>query len=98
MDEAHVKFRGRWANLYRALDEFAEMIDIFLSANRNPKGAKRFLGKALKGWKDWKLPEVLNTDKAPTYAAAIADRKGLAQPIPARDLMGKCRAAVLGLT
>ena len=25
--------------------------------------------------KDWELPEVLNTDKAPTYAAAIAELK-----------------------
>ena len=45
------------------------------SARRNTKAAKRFLGKALRGLKDWELPEVLNTDKAPTYAAAIAELK-----------------------
>ena len=33
------------------------------------------LGKALRGMKDWELPEVLNTDKAPTYAGAIAELK-----------------------
>ena len=35
----------------------------------------KVLGKALRGLKDWELPEVLNTDKAPTYAAAIAELK-----------------------
>ena len=39
------------------------------------KAAKRFLGKALRGWKDWELTVVLNTDKAPTDAAAIAELK-----------------------
>ena len=43
------------------------------SATRNTKAVKRFLGKALRGLKDWELPEVLYTDKAPTYAAAIAE-------------------------
>ena len=46
-----------------------------LNVDRNTKAAKRFLGKALRGWKDWELPEVLNTDKVPTYAGAIAELK-----------------------
>ncbi len=37
--------------------------------------AKRFLAKALRGLKDWEQPEVINTDKAPTYAAALAELK-----------------------
>ena len=37
--------------------------------------AKRFLAKALKGLKDWEQPEIINTDKAPTYAAALAELK-----------------------
>ena len=36
---------------------------------------KRFLGKALKGLKSWDLPQVINTDKAPTYAAALGELK-----------------------
>ena len=35
--------------------------------------AKRFLAKALRGLKDWEQPEVINTDKAPTYGAALAE-------------------------
>jgi transposase, IS6 family len=37
--------------------------------------AKRFLAKALRGLKDLEQPEVINTDKAPTYAAALAKLK-----------------------
>ena len=73
IDETYVKVRGRWAYLYRAVDKFGDTIEFYLSATRNTKVAKRFLGKALKGCKDWELPEVLNTDEVPTYAAAIAE-------------------------
>ena len=75
VDETYVKVRGKWAYLYRALDKFGNTIDFYLSATRNTKAAKRFLGKALRGLKDWELPEEVNTDKAPTYAGAIAQLK-----------------------
>ena len=73
IDETYIKVRGKWAYLYRALDKLGNTIDFYLSATRNTKAAKRFLGKALRGLKAWEQPEVLNTDKAPTYAAAIAE-------------------------
>jgi transposase, IS6 family len=75
IDETYVKVRGRWAYLYRAVDKFGNTIDFYLSPTRNTKAAKRFLGKALNGWKDWEKPRVINTDKAPTYAAALAELK-----------------------
>ena len=75
IDETYIKVRGKWAYLYRALDKLGNTIDFYLSATRNTKAAKRFLGKALRGLKAWEQPEVLNTDKAPTYGAAIAQLK-----------------------
>ena len=75
VDETYVKVRGKWAYLYRALDKFGNTIDFYLSATRNTRAAKRFLGKTLRGCKEWELPDVVNTDKAPTYAAAIAELK-----------------------
>ena len=75
IDESYVKVRGKWAYLYRAVDKLGNTIDFFLSSTRNTNAAKRFLGKALRGMKDWELPEVLNTDKAPIYAGAIAELK-----------------------
>ena len=75
IDETSIKVRGQWAYLSRALDKFGSTIDFYLSATRNTKAAKRFLGKALRGWQDWERPVVLNTDKAPTYVDAIAKLK-----------------------
>ena len=75
VDETYIRVRGKWAYLYRAVDKLGNTIDFYLSATRNTKAAKRFLGKALRGLKEWEQPEVLNTDKAPAYAAAIAELK-----------------------
>ena len=84
IDETYVKVRGKWAYLYGALDKLGNTIDFYPSATRNTKAAKRFLGKALGGLKDWELPEVLNTDKAPTCAAAIAELEAVRE-VPDRD-------------
>ena len=70
-----VKVRGKWAYLYRAVDKDGNTIDFYLSPTRNTAAAKRFLGKALNGLKDWEKPRMINTDKAPTYGTAIAELK-----------------------
>ena len=75
VDETYVKVRGAWAYLYRALDKHGNTIDFYLSPTRNTKAAKRFLGKALNGLKAWEKPEIINTDKAPTYGIAISALK-----------------------
>jgi transposase-like protein len=75
VDETYLKVKGKWAYLYRAVDKLGNTIDFYLSPTRNTKAAKRFLGKALKGLKDWEKPRVINTDKAPAYAAALAELK-----------------------
>ena len=75
VDETYIKIRGEWAYLYRAVDKFGATIDFYLSSTRNTAAAKRFLGKALKGLKPWEMPDVINTDKAPTYGAALAALK-----------------------
>ncbi len=75
VDETYIKVRGKWTYLYRAVDKFGNMIDFYLSPTRRTKAAKRFLGKALKGLKSWEQPRMINTGKAPTYAAALAELK-----------------------
>src|SRR3546814_6685727 len=50
-------------------------IYFYLSPTRSAKAAKRFLGKALRGLKHWEKPATLNTDKAPSYGAAITELK-----------------------
>ena len=75
VDETYVKVRGEWAYLYRAVDKHGDTIEFYLSPTRNTAAAKRFLGKAFRGLKDWEQPTVINTDKVPTYAAALAELK-----------------------
>ena len=70
-----MKVEGQWTCLYRAVDKDGDTIDFYLSSTRNAKAAKRFLGKALKGLKDWEKPLKINTAKAPTYAIAIRELK-----------------------
>src|SRR5699024_1354814 len=75
LDETYVKVRGKWTYLYRAVDKRGDTIDFYLSPTRSAKAAKRFLGKALRGLKHWEKPATLNTDKAPSYDAAITELK-----------------------
>jgi len=56
VDETYVKVRGQWTYLYRAVDKHGNTIDFYLSPTRNTAAAKRFLGKAPNGLKDWEKP------------------------------------------
>ena len=82
VDETYIKVKGKWAYLYRAVDKNGNTVDFYLSPTRNVKAAKRFLSKALRKLKDWEKPRSINTDKAPTYSAAIKELKdeGLCRP------------------
>jgi transposase-like protein len=75
VDETYVKVKGKWVYLYRAVDRHGDTIEFYLTPTRNAKAAKRFLGKALAGLKDWEKPLTINTDKAPAYGVAIAELK-----------------------
>jgi len=75
VDETYIKVKGKWVYLYRAIDKRGSTIDFYLSSTRNTEAAKRFLGKALKGLKEWEIPLTINTDKAPTYGVAIRELK-----------------------
>jgi transposase, IS6 family len=54
------------------VDEQGHTIDFYLSQTRKSKAAKRFLGKALQGFKEEEKPSLIHSDKAPTYGKAIA--------------------------
>jgi hypothetical protein len=50
--------------------------DRFLSlADAEYDGGEAFSCQGSQGLKDWEQPEVINTDKAPTYAAALTELK-----------------------
>ena len=47
VDETYVKVAGSWRYLYRAVDQFRQVIDVHLSVRRDAPSARRFLAEAL---------------------------------------------------
>jgi transposase-like protein len=48
VDETYVKVAGKWAYLYRAIDQNGQVIDVLLSRRRDLAAARRFLTRALR--------------------------------------------------
>ena len=42
VDETYVKVAGRWRYVYRAIDQFGQVIDVYVSTRRNTEAARRF--------------------------------------------------------
>src|SRR5438445_2953640 len=47
VDETYVKVGGTWRYLFRAIDQFGQVIDAFLSPRRDAKAAHRFFERAI---------------------------------------------------
>jgi transposase InsO family protein len=43
VDETYVKVSGQWRYVYRAIDQFGQVIDVFVSTRRDATAAHRFL-------------------------------------------------------
>src|SRR6266567_7375593 len=43
VDETYVKVAGQWRYVYRAIDQFGQVIDVFVSSRRDTKAARRVL-------------------------------------------------------
>ena len=67
VDETYIKLKGKWMYLYRAVDQYGDTIDFWLSRKRDRKAAKKFFRKALRSPHNTN-PRVITTDK---YAATI---------------------------
>ena len=75
VDETYIRVGGRWCYLYRAITAGGQTLDFYLSSKRNVAAAKRFLAKAVRSNASAGYPRVINTDKAPFLARAIAELK-----------------------
>ena len=64
VDETYVKVAGRWTYLYRAIDQYGQVIDVWLSRRRDLTAARNFFGRALALGI---LPVEVTTDRAPAY-------------------------------
>ena len=47
LDETYVKVAGRWRYVYRAIDQFGQVIDVFVSPQRDARAARRFFERAI---------------------------------------------------
>jgi transposase-like protein len=47
VDETYVKVAGQWRYVYRAIDQFGQVIDVSVSARRDTKAARRFFQRAI---------------------------------------------------
>jgi IS6 family transposase len=46
VDETYVKVAGRWRYLYRAIDQYGQVIDVLLSGQRDTAAARQFFTRA----------------------------------------------------
>jgi transposase, IS6 family len=67
-DETYVRVAGRWAYLYRAIDQHGQVIDVLLSGWRDLAAARRFFTRALRVGT---IPAEVTTDRAPAYPRVL---------------------------
>jgi transposase, IS6 family len=68
VDETYVKVAGRWRYLYRAVDQYGQVIDVLLSERRDTAAARRFLVRALRFGP---VPVEVTTDAAGPYLRVL---------------------------
>jgi transposase-like protein len=71
VDETYVKVAGRWRYVYRAVDQFGQVIDVLVSPRRDAKAARRFFDQAIDATRV--TPVEVTTDQAPVYPAVLED-------------------------
>jgi transposase-like protein len=68
-DETYVKVAGVWRYVYRAIDEWGQVVEVFLSERRDTEAAVTFFEQALR--ETGVRPVVVTTDKAGCYPPAL---------------------------
>jgi len=71
VDETYVKVAGQWRYVYRAIDQFGQVIDVYVCSWRDTKAAHRFFEQAIGTTKI--APAEVITDQAPTYPVVLED-------------------------
>jgi len=67
-DETYLKVAGKWTYLYRAVDQYGQVIDALLSTRRDLAAARRFFTRALRAGT---IPVEVTTDRAPVYPRVL---------------------------
>jgi transposase-like protein len=69
VDETYIKVAGQWRYVYRAIDQFGQVIDVFVSPGRDVSAARRFFKQAIGATKV--TPAEVVTDRAPIYPGVL---------------------------
>jgi transposase, IS6 family len=70
VDETYVKVAGKWRYVYRAIDQYGQIIDVYVSPRRDTGAARRFFATALRAHG---APVEVVTDRASALRAAIEE-------------------------
>jgi IS6 family transposase len=68
VDETYVKIAGTWRYLYRAVDQYGQVIDVLRTEQRDTAAARRFFTRALRYGP---APVEVTTDKAGPYLRVL---------------------------
>ncbi|GAA1293439.1 hypothetical protein GCM10009609_73040 [Pseudonocardia aurantiaca] len=68
VDETYLKVAGRWVYLYRAIDQYGQVIDDLASPKRDLAATRRFFSRALN---TARRPTEVTTDRAPAYPRVL---------------------------
>ena len=71
VDETYVKVAGQWRYVYRAVDQFGQVIDVLVSARRDARAARRFFKRAIGTTKV--TPGEVVTDQALVYPGVLEE-------------------------
>jgi transposase, IS6 family len=69
VDETYTKVTGQWRYVYRAIDQFGQVIDVFVSPRRDATASLRFFQQAIAATKV--MPVEVVTDKAAAYPIVL---------------------------
>jgi transposase-like protein len=69
VDETYIKVNGVWRYVYRAVDQYGQIVDVLVSAGRDARAARRFFQRALATLKV--RPREVVTDAAAGYPAVL---------------------------
>jgi transposase-like protein len=71
VDETYVKVAGQWRYVYRAVDQFGQVVDVLVSWRRDANAARRFFEQALGATRV--TPVEVTTDQAPVYPVVLEE-------------------------
>ena len=71
VDETYVRVAGQWRYVYRAIDQFGQVIDVLVAPRRDAKAARRFFQRAIGTTRV--LPVEVVTDRAATYPIVLEE-------------------------